>query len=71
VVARHTAANTIVFDKTGAVAVGRPVVANIGAMHKDWQPEQVLAYAASSEIHCRRLLAETPLLLAVKARWRI
>ena len=27
-------------------------------LHKDWQPEQVLAYAASSEIHSRHPLAE-------------
>ncbi|ETB32825.1 hypothetical protein N602_30290 [Mycobacterium avium subsp. hominissuis 10-5606] len=27
-------------------------------MHKDWEPEQVLAYAASSEIHSRHPLAE-------------
>jgi cation-transporting P-type ATPase C len=38
--------------------VGRPVVTNIVAMHDDWEPEQVLAYAASSEIHSRHPLAE-------------
>ncbi|MBY0388043.1 MAG: manganese-exporting P-type ATPase CtpC [Mycobacterium pseudokansasii] len=48
----------IVFDKTGTLTVGRPVVTNIIAMHKDWEPEQVLAYAASSEIHSRHPLAE-------------
>jgi manganese/zinc-transporting P-type ATPase C len=48
----------IVFDKTGTLTVGRPVVTNIVAMHKDWTPEQVLAYAASSEIHSRHPLAE-------------
>ena len=31
---------------------------NVLAFHKDWQPEQVLAYAASSEIHSRHPLAE-------------
>lgn len=46
------------FDKTGTLTVGRPVVTNIVAMHKDWEPEQVLAYAASSEIHSRHPLAE-------------
>lgn len=51
-------ANAIVFDKTGTLTVGRPVVTNIVAMHEDWQPEQVLAYAASSEIHSRHPLAE-------------
>ncbi|OBI99750.1 manganese-exporting P-type ATPase CtpC [Mycobacterium sp. 1465703.0] len=50
--------DAIVFDKTGTLTVGRPVVTNIIALHKDWQPEQVLAYAASSEIHSRHPLAE-------------
>jgi len=50
--------NAIVFDKTGTLTVGRPVVTNIVAMHPDWQPERVLAYAASSEIHSRHPLAE-------------
>ncbi|HTX95735.1 MAG TPA: manganese-exporting P-type ATPase CtpC [Mycobacterium sp.] len=50
--------DAIVFDKTGTLTVGRPVVTNIVAMQKDWDPEQVLAYAASSEIHSRHPLAE-------------
>ncbi|OBJ48797.1 manganese-exporting P-type ATPase CtpC [Mycobacterium sp. 1423905.2] len=50
--------DAIVFDKTGTLTVGRPVVTNIVAMRKDWEPEQVLAYAASSEIHSRHPLAE-------------
>ena len=50
--------DAVVFDKTGTLTVGRPVVTNIVAFHKDWQPEQVLAYAASSEIHSRHPLAE-------------
>ncbi|WP_241777312.1 manganese-exporting P-type ATPase CtpC [Mycobacterium intracellulare] len=50
--------DAIVFDKTGTLTVGRPVVTNIIAIHKDWEPEQVLAYAASSEIHSRHPLAE-------------
>ncbi|EID15504.1 metal cation-transporting P-type ATPase C CtpC [Mycobacterium xenopi RIVM700367] len=50
--------DAIVFDKTGTLTVGRPVVTNIVAMHDDWEPEQVLAYAASSEIHSRHPLAE-------------
>ena len=50
--------DAVVFDKTGTLTVGRPVVTNIVAMHKDWEPEQVLAYAASSEIHSRHPLAE-------------
>ncbi|MBI2700196.1 MAG: manganese-exporting P-type ATPase CtpC [Mycobacterium sp.] len=50
--------DAIVFDKTGTLTVGRPVVTNIVSLHKDWEPEQVLAYAASSEIHSRHPLAE-------------
>lgn len=50
--------DAMVFDKTGTLTVGRPVVTNIVAVHPDWQPEQVLAYAASSEIHSRHPLAE-------------
>lgn len=50
--------DAIVFDKTGTLTAGRPVVTNIVAVHSDWQPEQVLAYAASSEIHSRHPLAE-------------
>ncbi|MGH3969303.1 MAG: manganese-exporting P-type ATPase CtpC, partial [Mycobacterium sp.] len=50
--------DAIVFDKTGTLTAGRPVVTNIVAIHKDWQPEQVLAYAASSELHSRHPLAE-------------
>lgn len=50
--------DAVVFDKTGTLTVGRPVVTNIVAMHDDWEPEQVLAYAASSEIHSRHPLAE-------------
>jgi manganese/zinc-transporting P-type ATPase C len=34
------------------------VVTNIVAFHDAWHPEQVLAYAASSEIHSRHPLAE-------------
>lgn len=50
--------DAIVFDKTGTLTVGRPVVTNVIALHQDWQPEQVLAYAASSELHSRHPLAE-------------
>ncbi|AQT78911.1 copper-translocating P-type ATPase [Mycolicibacterium litorale] len=48
----------VVFDKTGTLTFGRPVVTNVIALHQDWQPEQVLAYAASSEIHSRHPLAQ-------------
>jgi len=50
--------DAVVFDKTGTLTLGRPVVTNIIAFQKDWEPEQVLAYAASSEIHSRHPLAE-------------
>ena len=50
--------SAIVFDKTGTLTVGRPVVTNVVSFSDDWQPEQILAYAASSEIHSRHPLAE-------------
>lgn len=55
---RASRVDAIVFDKTGTLTVGRPVVTNVVALHSDWQPEQVLAYAASSELHSRHPLAE-------------
>lgn len=53
--------DAIVFDKTGTLTVGHPVVTNIVSLHKDWRPEEVLAYAASSEVHSRHPLAEAVL----------
>jgi cation-transporting P-type ATPase C len=50
--------DAIVFDKTGTLTLGRPVVTNVVSFHDDWSPEQVLAYAASSEIHSRHPLAQ-------------
>ncbi|WP_308205219.1 heavy metal translocating P-type ATPase [Mycolicibacterium frederiksbergense] len=50
--------DAVVFDKTGTLTVGRPVVTNVVAFATDWEPAQVLAYAASSEIHARHPLAE-------------
>lgn len=55
---RAAEVDAIVFDKTGTLTLGRPVVTNIVSFHDDWRPEQVLAYAASSEIHSRHPLAE-------------
>ncbi|WP_458695262.1 heavy metal translocating P-type ATPase [[Mycobacterium] appelbergii] len=49
--------DAVVFDKTGTLTVGRPIVTNVVAFQKGWEPEQVLAYAASSEIHARHPLA--------------
>jgi manganese/zinc-transporting P-type ATPase C len=50
--------SAIVFDKTGTLTVGRPIVTNVVSFSDEWQPEQILAYAASSEIHSRHPLAE-------------
>ncbi|PYE16460.1 cation-transporting P-type ATPase C [Williamsia limnetica] len=50
--------DAIVFDKTGTLTVGRPIVTNVVAFQDGWEPEQVLAFAASSEIHSRHPLAE-------------
>jgi cation-transporting P-type ATPase C len=49
--------DAVVFDKTGTLTLGRPVVTNIVSFQKAWEPEQDLAYAASSEIHSRHPLA--------------
>jgi cation-transporting P-type ATPase C len=50
--------DVIVFDKTGTLTLGRPVVTNVVSFDEGWSPEQVLAYAASSEIHSRHPLAQ-------------
>jgi cation-transporting P-type ATPase C len=50
--------DAVVFDKTGTLTLGRPVVTNVVAFDDDWSPEQVLALAASSEIHSRHPLAQ-------------
>jgi manganese/zinc-transporting P-type ATPase C len=50
--------DVIVFDKTGTLTMGRPVVTNVVSFDEAWSPEQVLAYAASSEIHSRHPLAQ-------------
>ncbi|WP_214365882.1 heavy metal translocating P-type ATPase [Pseudonocardia sp. H11422] len=50
--------DAIVFDKTGTLTLGRPVVTNVVSFDDDWSPEQVLAYAASSEIHSRHPLGQ-------------
>jgi manganese/zinc-transporting P-type ATPase C len=53
--------DAVVFDKTGTLTLGRPVVTNVVAFDDDWSPEQVLALAASSEIHSRHPLAQAVL----------
>jgi cation-transporting P-type ATPase C len=50
--------DAVVFDKTGTLTVGRPVVTNVLSFDSVWEPEQVLAYVASSEIHSRHPLAQ-------------
>jgi manganese/zinc-transporting P-type ATPase C len=50
--------DAVVFDKTGTLTLGRPVVTNVISFDDGWSPEQVLAYAASSEIHSRHPLAQ-------------
>ncbi|GAA4389956.1 cation-translocating P-type ATPase [Tsukamurella soli] len=50
--------DAVVFDKTGTLTVGRPVVTNVVSFDDAWDPEQILAYVASSEIHSRHPLAQ-------------
>ncbi len=50
--------DAVVFDKTGTLTVGHPIVTNVVSFNDAWTPEQVLAYAASSEIHSRHPLAQ-------------
>ncbi|HVL98356.1 MAG TPA: cation-translocating P-type ATPase [Egibacteraceae bacterium] len=47
-----------VFDKTGTLTTGRPLVTSVTASHPGYTPEQVLALAASGEIHARHPLAQ-------------
>ncbi|MCD2195474.1 cation-translocating P-type ATPase [Actinomycetospora endophytica] len=50
--------DAVVVDKTGTVTAGRPVVTNVVSFDDACSPEQVLALAASSEIHSRHPLAQ-------------
>ena len=50
--------DAVVFDKTGTLTIGRPVVTNVVSFSPHWEPEQVLGYAASSEVHSRHPLAQ-------------
>ena len=50
--------DAVVFDKTGTLTLGRPVVTNIVSFSDSWTPEEVLGYAASSEVHSRHPLAQ-------------
>ena len=48
----------VVFDKTGTLTLGRPLVTNVVALTDRFDSEQVLALAASGEIHARHPLAQ-------------
>jgi manganese/zinc-transporting P-type ATPase C len=50
--------DAVVVDKTGTLTAGRPVVTNVVSFDDAYTPEQVLALAASSEIHSRHPLAQ-------------
>ncbi|AZI58973.1 cation-translocating P-type ATPase [Nakamurella antarctica] len=50
--------DAIIFDKTGTLTIGRPIVTEVISFSPEWEPEQVLAYVASSEIHSRHPLAQ-------------
>nr|WP_281376363.1 cation-translocating P-type ATPase [Actinomycetospora corticicola] len=50
--------DAVVLDKTGTLTTGRPVVTNVVSFDDGYSPEQVLALAASSEIHSRHPLAQ-------------
>ncbi|WP_344679527.1 cation-translocating P-type ATPase [Saccharopolyspora taberi] len=55
---RAGAATAVVFDKTGTLTAGRPLVTSVVTLSDDVSAEQVLALAASGEIHARHPLAQ-------------
>jgi cation-transporting P-type ATPase C len=48
----------VVFDKTGTLTLGRPLVTDVVALCERFTSDQVLALAASGEIHARHPLAQ-------------
>jgi cation-transporting P-type ATPase C len=48
----------VVFDKTGTLTLGRPLVTHVVALTDRFGSEEVLALAASGEIHARHPLAQ-------------
>jgi len=54
--------DTVIFDKTGTLTVGLPMVERVVSLAKEYTPEQVLALAATGELH-----SQHPLALAVTA----
>lgn len=49
--------DTVVFDKTGTLTVGLPSVERVIALDSNYTPDQVLALAASGELHSQHPLA--------------
>jgi manganese-transporting P-type ATPase C len=58
--------DAVVFVKTGPLTIGRPVLTNVVSFDPAWAPKQVLAYAASSDIHFRHPLAQAVIRLTVE-----
>jgi cation-transporting P-type ATPase C len=50
--------DAVVFDKTGTLTMGRPLVTDVIALSEKFDSDQVLALAASGEIHARHPLAQ-------------
>jgi cation-transporting P-type ATPase C len=50
--------DAVVFDKTGTLTMGRPLVTDVIALSETFDSDQVLALAASGEIHARHPLAQ-------------
>lgn len=49
--------NTLIFDKTGTLTLGRPRVTRVLSLTSAYSPEEVLALAASGEVHSHHPLA--------------
>ncbi|NHC14787.1 heavy metal translocating P-type ATPase [Motilibacter deserti] len=63
--------DALVIDKTGTLTLGKAVVTNVVSFAEDWDPMQILAYAASSEIHSRHPLAQAVIRNAEERRVEI
>jgi cation-transporting P-type ATPase C len=50
--------DAVVFDKTGTLTVGRPLVTSITVLAPGYGPEEILALAASAEIHSLHPLSQ-------------
>ena len=50
--------NTIVFDKTGTITEGQPIVTDIVSLHAGYTEEEILRYSASIESYSEHPLAE-------------